>query len=154
MLARFVAAGRGLAAAHAAGLAHRDFKPANVLLDANGVLVADFGLAAPAADSGDRAPGARAASPGEASAIVGTPAYMAPEQAAGHVVDARADQHSFCISLWEGLHGERPTQAATGHASGDPGVPVVPADRRALPAGCSPTSPAASRQRASAAGPR
>ena len=115
VLARFLAAGRGLAAAHAAGLVHRDFKPRNVLLDGDDVLVADFGLtasdhgAAPAADSGGPAEGS-ARLP---STIAGTPAYMAPEQARGEAVDARADQYSFCISLWEGLHGQRPTEAET-----------------------------------------
>lgn len=133
VLQRFVAAGRGLAAAHGAGLVHRDFKPQNVLLDDDGaVLVADFGLVAPAPDA--TADGAAADAPSsQVTTIAGTPAYMAPEQAAGQAVDARADQYSFCISLWEGLHGERPTQAATGHASGEPGVPVVPADRRGAP---------------------
>ncbi len=115
VLTRFLAAGRGLAAAHAAGLVHRDFKPRNVLLDGDDVLVADFGLtasdhgAAPAADSGGPAEG----SAGLPSTIAGTPAYMAPEQARGEAVDARADQYSFCISLWEGLHGQRPTEADT-----------------------------------------
>ncbi|MBE7453259.1 MAG: serine/threonine protein kinase [Kofleriaceae bacterium] len=115
VLTRFLAAGRGLAAAHAAGLVHRDFKPRNVLLDGDDVLVADFGLtaaadgAAPAADSGGPTEG----SAGLPSTIAGTPAYMAPEQARGEAVDARADQYSFCISLWEGLHGQRPTEADT-----------------------------------------
>lgn len=110
---RFLTAGRGLAAAHAAGLIHRDFKPRNVLMgDAGEVLVADFGIAARADGSSDTL---RDASPGTAqvSSIAGTPAYMAPEQADGVSIDARADQYSFCVSFWEALCGERPTEAET-----------------------------------------
>lgn len=111
---RFVSAGRGLAAAHAAGLVHRDFKPRNVLLGTSGeVLVADFGIAARTDDSIDR--NREASTPGSAqvSSIAGTPAYMAPEQADGGTIDARADQYSFCISFWEALCGQRPTEAET-----------------------------------------
>ncbi|MBP6843003.1 MAG: protein kinase [Kofleriaceae bacterium] len=112
VVARFLEAGRGLVAAHAAGIVHRDFKPRNVLMGEGGeVMVADFGIASASADGGDAdgvAGGAR-----EATSIVGTPAYMAPEQAAGQAVDARADQYSFCVSLWEGLHGQRPQEAET-----------------------------------------
>ncbi len=72
------------------------------------VMVADFGIASASADVGDGGGGAR-----DSTSIVGTPAYMAPEQAGGQVVDARADQYSFCVSLWEGLHGERPQEAET-----------------------------------------
>jgi len=105
---RFAGAGAGLAAAHAAGFVHRDFKPSNVLVDDDGrVMVADFGIAAHLHDG--TAPGAAAVM----STVAGTPAYMAPEQARGEAIDARADQYSFCVSLWEGLHGERPHQATT-----------------------------------------
>ena len=108
VLARFLDAGRGLVAAHAAGIVHRDFKPRNVLLGAGGdVMVADFGIASTGAVDDD------GGTSGELSTITGTPAYMAPEQAAGQAVDARADQYSFCVSLWEGLHGERPQDAET-----------------------------------------
>ncbi|MCX4243909.1 serine/threonine-protein kinase [Paraliomyxa miuraensis] len=110
----FADAGRGLAAAHAAGLVHRDFKPANVLVDRSGrARVTDFGLA----HVGDPSLlGSSGASSIETSAIersassmaqtiglVGTPAYMAPEQHAQLGVDARTDQFGFCVALYEAL---------------------------------------------------
>jgi tetratricopeptide (TPR) repeat protein len=140
----FQAAGRGLAAAHAAGLVHRDFKPGNVLLDRDGrVVVTDFGLARqaqPDAASGAPASGAdsawmRAATPEldsasgsggsdhtltRTGAVLGTPAYMAPEQHRGGQADARSDQFSFCVALYEGLYGQRPFRGhspATLHAA-------------------------------------
>ena len=97
----FVAAGNGLAAAHDAGIQHRDFKPANMLIGDDGrVCVADFGVAdslrAAEAD-GDRR-----------EIQAGTPTYMAPERLRGQPGDARADQFSFCVALWKTLHGQRP----------------------------------------------
>ncbi len=129
VLERFMNAGRGLAAAHAAGLVHRDFKPRNVLVgDGGEVMVADFGIAAATSDDDV---GAVAAG---GSTISGTPAYMAPEQARGDKVDARADQYSFCISVWEGLHGERPHDAET-HTSGTSRArPRLPAGQPSTPA--------------------
>jgi len=110
IVAKFLAAGRGLAAAHAIGLVHRDFKPDNVLIAVDGtVKVSDFGLVHSIA-AGDASGGA----------IEGTPAYMAPEQLAGDEVDARADQFAFAVSVWEAVCGARPFQpiatedAATG----------------------------------------
>ncbi|MBZ0233993.1 MAG: serine/threonine protein kinase, partial [Deltaproteobacteria bacterium] len=92
------AAGRGLAAAHAAGLVHRDFKPENVLIGGSGeVCVSDFGIALHAG-TGD----------GE---LAGTPMYMAPEQRAGAWIDARADQYAFALVLCEALTGLRPDQS-------------------------------------------
>jgi serine/threonine protein kinase/tetratricopeptide (TPR) repeat protein len=165
-----LAAGRGLAAAHDAGMLHRDFKPHNVLIERGSrVLVTDFGLAraigspalsqpadvagtraittdplaatiepavAPASDapvgfnstimSGigdtavattvapDRASTASGASGSLDSALtqtgslLGTPAYMAPEQLQAHATDARCDQFAFCVTAWEALTGTRP----------------------------------------------
>ncbi len=120
VLDMFVQAGRGLAAAHAAGIVHRDFKPANVLLARNGrVRVMDFGLAR--AGSEPVAVAAPSLSPSslvgeitQSGALVGTPAYMAPEQRGGRRADERSDQYSFCVSLHEGLHGHRPGEVASG----------------------------------------
>ncbi|HVK69576.1 MAG TPA: serine/threonine-protein kinase [Polyangium sp.] len=110
----FEQAGRGLSAAHAAGLVHRDFKPENVLVARDGrVRVADFGLAralaAPPEDVLEaREDGEGLASLTRSGAILGTPAYMAPEQFEGVTVDAQADQFSFCLALFEALYGDRP----------------------------------------------
>jgi hypothetical protein len=107
VLAMFVAAGTGLAAAHAAGLVHRDFKPENVLVGRDGrVRVTDFGLADLAAPPGAAA---AAAAPRERSGwLAGTPFYMAPEQLAGEPVDARTDQFGFCVAIYAALTGRHP----------------------------------------------
>jgi len=111
-----VQAGRGLAAAHAAGLMHRDFKPDNVLVGDDGLVrVLDFGLARRVGDDPPIAP-ASADTPAPVldepltvtGAVLGTPAYMAPEQFLGKTVDERTDQFSFCVTLYEGLLGVRP----------------------------------------------
>ncbi|MCE9580620.1 MAG: protein kinase [Deltaproteobacteria bacterium] len=108
----FAAAGAGLAAAHAAGLVHRDFKPDNVLVAASGeVRVTDFGLAcasgeALARDDDRIDPLALAIT--HTGAIVGTPRYMAPEQFLGQPVAAAADQFGFCVALYAALYGEPP----------------------------------------------
>jgi tetratricopeptide (TPR) repeat protein len=115
VLERFVAAGRGLAAAHAAGIVHRDFKPDNVLLGEDGrPRVADFGLATAAVRDEPYIPRMVAETISlldqqltATGMVVGTPAYMAPEQMAGRSIDARADQFSFCVALHEALFGER-----------------------------------------------
>src|SRR5262245_22492006 len=110
----FVAAGRGLAAAHRAGLVHRDFKPQNVLIGERGeVKVTDFGVAR--AELAPAANGLPALEPSltQTGALVGTPAYMAPEQILCDEVDARTDQFSFCIALYEALYKERPFSGHT-----------------------------------------
>ncbi|QRN94435.1 serine/threonine protein kinase [Archangium violaceum] len=119
VLSRFLLAGQGLAAAHAVGLVHRDFKPDNVLLGDDGqVRVTDFGLARavpapltpPEAGAGE-GPTRRAPARGDdtlSGVRLGTPAYMSPEQWRGQRADARSDQFSFCVALYEALFGQRP----------------------------------------------
>ncbi len=112
-LAVFVQAGRALAAAHRAGVLHRDFKPENVLVDAAArARVLDFGLARALASPAPGDPEDSLSEPlTRTGSILGTPAYMAPEQLRGDAVDARADQFSFCVALYEALYGERPFAA-------------------------------------------
>jgi len=104
-------AGEGLAAAHAADLVHRDFKPANVMVTEDGrVKVTDFGLAKPAA-SHELTPTGPPPVDDQltmAGTVMGTPRYMAPEQHVGVDADARADQFAWCVTLWELLAGEPP----------------------------------------------
>ncbi len=135
IIAKFVAAGHGLAAAHAAGLVHRDFKPDNVLLGQDGrVRVADFGLARalnPADDglaAATRANMARAQldlsrspmSPlTRTGAVMGTPMYMAPEQHNGERADERSDQFSFTVALYHALYGAWPFAGKTAVALAD-----------------------------------
>jgi serine/threonine protein kinase len=130
ILAALFAAGRGLAAAHDAGLIHRDLKPHNILRGRDGsVYVTDFGLArgqiedgaevvqapfavtAPAIASGSHPRGVDSVldSPlTQTGVLIGTPAYMAPEQFAGRAPDPRSDQFAFCVTAWEALTGARP----------------------------------------------
>ncbi|NVB37192.1 serine/threonine protein kinase [Pseudenhygromyxa sp. WMMC2535] len=110
----FVQAGRGVHAAHEAGLVHRDFKPENVLIGDDGrVRVADFGLALPELElelepGRAEGPRPRADALTKTGVLVGTPAYMAPEVLAGGRADALSDQFSFCVALYEALYGHRP----------------------------------------------
>jgi tetratricopeptide (TPR) repeat protein len=121
ILDAYIGAGRGLAAAHAVGLVHRDFKPNNAMIGDDGrVRVLDFGLV-------------RSEASADGTEVVGTPAYMAPEQSRGGG-DARSDQFSFAISLWEALAGNRPRALAAGAEL--PSVRRIPARlRKALARG-------------------
>lgn len=114
-------AGEGLAAAHGRGLVHRDFKPDNVLVGRDGrVRVADFGLATavdvPAAVSAMTMPLVRT---GEwdgvtrTGTVMGTPAYMGPEQFEGKPASPQTDQFAFCVVLFEALYGKRPFTGAS-----------------------------------------
>ena len=103
-------AAQALAYAHREGVIHRDVKPENILLTEDGVtLLADFGVARCLrrhADDGLT----------EAGHGIGTPAYMAPEQAMAVPADARADQYALAATCWEMLAGERPHEGPTLHA--------------------------------------
>jgi tetratricopeptide (TPR) repeat protein/tRNA A-37 threonylcarbamoyl transferase component Bud32 len=121
----YVAAGRGLAEAHAAGLIHRDFKPDNVMVGRDGrVRVLDFGLARALShtptvrheDVADLRTGQSDSldkSMTVAGAVMGTPAYMSPEQHIGAPTDDKSDQFSFCVALFEALYGQRPFEGET-----------------------------------------
>ncbi len=137
VLALFAAAGDGLAAAHAAGLIHRDFKPDNVLVGPDGrPRVADFGLArwSDATEASPVPEGGEIMLTTHAGAIVGTPAYMPPEQLGGRELDARADQFAFAAALWEALFGSRPfdgkTPAEVKAAIESPTAAIEPRGRR------------------------
>lgn len=134
VIAKFVAAGSGLAAAHEAGLIHRDFKPDNVLVGGDGrVRVTDFGLAralpTPAPVTAPVVTMIKHAVHGTQSAIAGTLAYMAPEVLRGRSADARADQYSFALSLYQALYGIRPSavRGIATHAEMPPPPGNVPA---------------------------
>lgn len=125
----FLQAARGIAAAHEQGLVHRDFKPSNVIVGEDGrVRVLDFGLARALAGRASPSEGVTAR-PADSEArlgperphgstldtpltmdgtVMGTPAYMAPEQHRGDETDDRTDQYAFCVALYEALHGIRP----------------------------------------------
>ena len=130
---KFIEAGRGLAAAHDKRIIHRDFKPDNVLIGVDGrARVVDFGLAAGSEGPPDL--GASVSAPfapvlTQTGVVLGTPAYMAPEQFTGEPVDARIDQFAFAVALWEALFGQRPHAGKTMRALADAagkGPPAVP----------------------------
>ncbi len=131
----FQQAAKGLAAAHGVGLLHRDFKPDNVLVGGDGrVRVTDFGLARSLIAIDEES--ARGATPSMPTAlnstltatgtVLGTPRYMAPEQLTGPDIDARADQFSFCVALYEALYGEHPLPGRTSVAMFEKNEPAVP----------------------------
>ncbi|MDX2092070.1 MAG: protein kinase [Kofleriaceae bacterium] len=133
LLALFARAAEGLAAAHALGVIHRDFKPDNVLVEedpatgaAQRVVVSDFGLAARTdATALELALG----SPG-----AGTPGYMAPEQYEGAAADARADIFAFAVALWEGLYKTLPFAVkSVGELRRALATPAVPPARPEVP---------------------
>ncbi len=126
ILAVFRKAGAGLVAAHAEGLVHRDFKPDNVLMHAQDrPAVTDFGLAV-MDDTQQRDDGDATTSSGLPKPIVGTLAYMSPEQVSGATVGPGSDQFSFGVALYEALCGRRPS-GANGRGLEFPSSPKVPA---------------------------
>jgi hypothetical protein len=139
----FVQAGRGLAAAHAVGLLHRDFKPDNVLVGGEGrVRVTDFGLArsflgAPGDEPAPRpepGPGVLHQDLTATGTVLGTPRYMAPEQLRGDDADARADQFSFCVALYEALYRRHPLRGDTAQHMIDAGERALEPPESAVPA--------------------
>jgi tetratricopeptide (TPR) repeat protein len=112
IVALYLAAGRGLEAAHRAHLVHRDFKPDNILVGTDGrARVADFGvvhIATAPITEGDEESAEAPTTVTKTGTVMGTPAYMAPEQRRGGVVDAAADQFAYAVALWEALTGSRP----------------------------------------------
>ncbi len=143
----YLHAGRGLAAAHAAGLVHRDFKPQNILLGSDRrVRVVDFGLARSIHSEPEEDTDAEAIEPGpvsplpvltRAGQITGTLAYMAPEQLLGRAPDPRGDQFSYCVSLYQALWGALPFPTKSPAELSDfyqrDGQPNPPPSRTALP---------------------
>lgn len=127
IVAVYLQAGRGLAAAHRAGIVHRDFKPENILIGGDHrVRVADFGLARPCprvaptpGHAGDASIWHEHDADGSNRIVYGTPAYMAPEQHMGQPADVPADQFAFCVALYEGLYRQRPFAGRTIYAIAD-----------------------------------
>ncbi|MBL4636718.1 MAG: serine/threonine protein kinase [Kofleriaceae bacterium] len=158
IMAVFLAAGKGLGAAHRAGLIHRDFKPDNIVLGNKGrPRIIDFGLARGTESyddsdedlsSSDSLTSSQVSRTGGASRnhlntpmtlaglVMGTPAYMSPEQHKGEDTDARSDQYSFCASLYSALYGVRPytgdshkelkENILAGQMAATPSTPKVP----------------------------
>jgi eukaryotic-like serine/threonine-protein kinase len=95
---------QGLAFAHRKGIVHRDLKPDNVLFDENGEpFISDFGIAK-LAEAGGNLTG---------SGVIGTPAYMSPEQAQGSEIDARSDVYGLGVIIYQMLTGDQPYSADT-----------------------------------------
>ncbi|MEM6996445.1 MAG: serine/threonine-protein kinase [Myxococcota bacterium] len=154
IVAAYVQAARGLAAAHAAGMVHRDFKPSNVMIEGDRIQVTDFGIARGGASMDGSLDGLEGAAesdpeshdsasrpvPSESGALplltqtgmlMGTAAYMAPERHHGRPADALTDQFALCVSLFEALFGRRPfagkTRAALAAAIGEGEMQPLPA---------------------------
>ena len=149
ILRLFMQAGRGLAAAHKAGLVHRDFKPSNVLAGKDGrARVVDFGIASLGAHArADRSPDtnghasaprrAAAAPLTEEGALLGTPAFMAPEQFEGAPATASSDQWSFGCALYRAVYGVSPYPPRGGpvpEGSSPSKGPIPPPAREDVPA--------------------
>jgi eukaryotic-like serine/threonine-protein kinase len=124
---------RALTAAHGAGVVHRDLKPENVLITLDGVKVVDFGIARVDGTAGTRLT--------REGAMLGTPAYMAPEQLVGATVDARADIYTVGVMLSEMLTGRHPLTG--GDAVISRAAEAVPPGMRTIIARCLQTDPAA-----------
>lgn len=135
ILRLFIDAARGLGAAHELGIVHRDFKPGNVLVsESNRALVTDFGLACAQATTDAQTDAGLARSITEQGFVLGTLRYMAPEQARGAEPNAKADQYSFCVALWEALVGQTPfasTEARNAASIAERRVPQTPARSKA-----------------------
>ncbi|HWB77770.1 MAG TPA: protein kinase, partial [Nannocystaceae bacterium] len=138
--------GEGLVAAHAESIVHRDFKPDNVLVGSEQrPQIVDFGLARASGDTGVFAEVGASSGSGPTwrdlditgtGTVLGTPAYMAPEQLHRAKPDARSDQFSFCVALFEALYGRRPFAGSTYTQLADAldaGTTVAIADRRGVP---------------------
>ncbi len=141
VLAVYRQAAVGLAAAHAAGVVHRDFKPENAMITdgPNAVVkVMDFGLARSGPPSVDASEDESVPEPTltRAGTLLGTPAYMSPEQFHQATIGPASDQFSFCVALWEALLGERPFEGSTLHELGAhvaAGRIREPSDRNGVP---------------------
>jgi tRNA A-37 threonylcarbamoyl transferase component Bud32 len=119
VLAMFVQAGHGLAAAHAKGFVHRDFKPDNVLVGEDGrARVTDFGLVIHTQADATTSPDAT--TDGDVTRRAGTPRYMAPEQRDGGALGPAADQYAFCLALREALYGGLPGEPGAARPRGLP----------------------------------
>jgi serine/threonine protein kinase len=128
----FHQAARGLMAAHGVGLLHRDFKPDNVLVGGDGrVRVTDFGLARSVLGPDDPQRPKSEASPLHAEltatgTVLGTPRYMPPEQLTGPDIDARSDQFSYCVALYEALYATHPLPGGTSVTMLEKGEEALP----------------------------